>query len=203
MANDIPEPPPKGGRGGLIVIAASALLAIVGPGTTKLLMVETPAHESGRKVTVLVSPQTKTVTIQNISGPQYLKSYLDIVKVATACDGLTGADIRLGKVYTETQCAIMLEQRLAETASHVMACTPGLALTIPGRDHVRFAAVSLAYNVGWPTYCASTMRRQINAGQIAASCTSLALFNRAGGRVVSGLVTRRAREKAVCLKDAA
>jgi lysozyme len=93
--------------------------------------------------------------------------------------------------------------RLADTAQHVMACTPGLALTIPNRDNVRGAAVSLAYNVGWPTYCRSTMRRQINAGQIAASCTSLTWFNKAGGRVVAGLVNRRSREKALCLKDAA
>lgn len=202
MANDIPDAPAKGGRGGLVVIAASALLAIVGPVTGKLLMVQTPAHESGRTVAVTVAPKTNTITIQHISGPQYLRAYLDIVKVPTACDGLTGKDIRLGKVYTESQCAILLESRLAETAEKVMACTPGLALSIPGRDFVRFAAVSLAYNVGWPTYCRSTMRRQINAGQIAASCTSLTLYNRAGGRVVNGLVTRRASEKAVCMKDA-
>lgn len=203
MANDIPAAPAKGGRGALVVIAGSALLAIVGPVTGKMLMTDTPAHESGRTVAVTVAPATNTITIQHISGPQYLRAYLDIVKVATACDGLTGADIKIGKTFTETQCALMLESRLAETAEKVMACTPGLALSIPGRDYVRFAAVSLAYNVGWPTYCRSTMRAQINAGQIAASCTSLTWFNRAGGRVVPGLVTRRAREKAVCLKDAA
>jgi len=203
MANDLPDTPRAGGRGGLIVIAASALLTIVGPVTSKLLMTETPAHESGRKVEVTVDPKANKITIRHISGPQYLRAYLDIVKVATACDGLTGKDIKLGKTFTEAQCAMLLESRLAETAEKVMACTPGLALGIPGRDFVRFAAVSLAYNIGWPTYCGSTMRRQINAGQIAASCTSLTWFNRAGGRVVIGLVNRRAREKAICLKDAA
>ena len=189
-------------RGALITLGAG-LLAIVGPVTGKLLLTDVPKEESGRKVAVTVSPQARTATIQHISGPQYLKAYLDIVKVATACDGLTGPEIRLGKVFTEAQCAMMLEARLAETASHVMACTPGLALTIAGRDFVRFAAVSLAYNIGWPTYCASTMRRQINAGQIRAACISLTWFNRAGGRVVDGLVARREREAAICRKDAA
>lgn len=186
-----------------IIILAGTLLAIVGPVTGKLLLTDVPKEESGRKVAVTVSPQARTATIQHISGPQYLKAYLDIVKVATACDGLTGPEIRLGKVFTEAQCAMMLEARLVETASHVMACTPGLALTVIGRDFVRFAAVSLAYNIGWPTYCASTMRARINAGQIRAACTSLTWFNRAGGRVVDGLVARREREAAVCRKDAA
>ncbi|MBB3953399.1 lysozyme [Novosphingobium sediminicola] len=186
-----------------IIILAGTLLAIVGPITGKLLLTDVPMEESGRKVAVTVSPQARTATIQHISGPQYLKAYLDVVKVATACDGLTGADIKLGKTFTEAQCALLLEARLAETASHVMACTPGLALTIVGRDFVRFAAVSLAYNIGWPTYCASTMRKQINAGQIRAACISLTWFNRAGGRVLDGLVTRREREAAICRKDAA
>ncbi|WCT76296.1 lysozyme [Novosphingobium humi] len=188
-------------RGALIVLTG-ALLAIVGPVTGKLLLTETPAHESGRKVAVTVSPQARTATIQHISGPQYLKAYLDIVKVPTACDGLTGKDIQIGRHFTEAQCALMLEARLAETAQHVMACTPGLALTIPGRDFVRFAAVSLAYNVGWPTYCRSTMRRNIDAGNLVSACVNLTLFNRAGGRVLKGLVDRRTREMRVCLKDA-
>ncbi|NKJ02804.1 lysozyme [Novosphingobium sp. SG707] len=196
----LPDAQPNSKRGPVIALVGT-LLAIVGPVTGKLLLTDVPAHESGRKVEVTVAPGR--VTIQHISGPQYLKAYLDIVKVATACDGLTGADIKLGKSFTEAQCALLLEARLAETAEHVMACTPGLALTIVGRDFVRFAAVSLAYNIGWPTYCASTMRRQINSGQIRAACTSLTWFNKAGGRVLRGLVDRRKREQAICLKDAA
>jgi lysozyme len=40
-------------------------------------------------------------------------------------------------------------------------------------------------------------------GQIWAACNSLTWFNRAGGRVLRGLVDRRAREQQICLKDAA
>lgn len=178
------------------------LASIVGTATAALLFVEVPAEESGRKTEVTMATDG-TATVRHVSGPQYLKTYLDIVGVPTACDGLTGADIKVGKRFTEAQCAVMLEERLVEMSTQVMRCTPGLALTIPGRDHVRFAAISLAYNVGWPTYCKSTMRRQINAGQIAASCESLTWFNKAGGRVIKGLVARRGRERAYCLKDVA
>lgn len=178
------------------------LAAIVGPATAALLLTAIPAEESGRKVAVSVAPSGQT-TLRAISGPQYLRAYLDMVGVPTACDGLTGEGIKLGASFTEAQCAAMLEDRLAADGARVMACTPGLALSIPRRTHVRFAAVSLAHNIGWPTYCRSTMRAQINAGQIRAGCASLLRFNRAGGHVVRGLTVRRERERAVCLKDAA
>lgn len=189
-------------KGGIVVLIA-ALLALIGQATTQLVLTEFPKEESGRKVAVTVSPQAGTATITNISGPQYLKAYLDMVGVATACDGLTGEGIKVEKTFTEAQCASMLIERLTADSARVMACSPGLALPIPHRDNVRYAALSLAHNVGWPTYCASTMRRQINAGQIRAACTSLTWFNKAGGRVVKGLADRRAREQAICLKDAA
>lgn len=189
-------------RGGVVVLIA-ALLALIGPATTQLVLTEVPKEESGRKVAVAVSPQAGTATITHISGKQYLRVYLDMVGVATACDGLTGEGIKVGREFTEEQCASMLITRLTADAARVMACTPGLALTIQRRDNVRYAALSLAHNVGWPTYCTSTMRARINAGNIRGACDALTWFNKAGGRVVQGLVDRRKREQAICLKDAA
>lgn len=183
-------------------LGRKTLAAIVGPATALLLLTQIPKEESGRTVAVTIAPSGQA-TIKPVSGKQYLKVYLDMVGVPTACDGLTGEGIKLGKTFTEDQCAAMLDQRLAEDGAHVMACTPGLALTIPGRDNVRYAALSLSHHVGWPTYCKSTMARQINAGQIREACTSLTWFNKAGGRVVPGIVARRKREQAYCLKDAA
>lgn len=200
MANDQDAPDSTGKQ--QTVLLAGKLVALVGSATAALLLTNVPAAESGRTVAVSVAPSGQT-TMRAVSGPQYLRVYLDLVGVPTACDGLTGEGIKLGQRFTEAQCDTMLEARLADTASHVMACTPGLALTMPRRANVRFAAVSLAHNIGWPTYCRSTMRAQINAGQIRASCTSLTYFDRAGGRVVRGLKARRQRERAVCLKDAA
>ncbi|WP_068083140.1 lysozyme [Novosphingobium rosa] len=183
-------------------LGRKTLAAIVGGPTALLLLTQIPAEESGRKVAVTIAPSGQA-TIKHVSGPQYLRTYLDMVGVATACDGLTGEGIKIGKSFTEAQCSIMLEARLADTASHVMDCTPGLALTLPRRDNARFAAVSLAYNIGWPTYCRSTMRAQLNAGRIGPACDALTLFNKAGGRVVAGLVSRRGRERAYCVKDVA
>ncbi len=88
----------------------------------------------------------------------------------------------------------------------VMQCTPGLALAYQGRDRSRFAAVSLAYNVGVANYCTSAARHQFNGGQIGPACNAMLAWNKItvnGKKVVSnGLAARRERERAVCAKDA-
>lgn len=180
------------------------LAAVVGFVTAGLLLTHIPADESGRKVSVTIAADG-AATVRHVAGPQYLKAYLDIVGVATACDGLTswqGRKIKATDQFSEGQCAVMLEDALVEHAEGVMACTPGLALAIPRRDNARFAAVSLAYNVGVPRYCGSTARARFNAGAIRQACDAILLWNKAGGRVVPGLTARRGRERATCLKDA-
>lgn len=184
------------------------LAAIVGLATTALLLTHTPKEESGRTVRVEVA-QDGTARVHHVSGRQYLRAYLDIVGVATACDGITrygSQKVRIIDSFTEAQCAVMLEQELIVHAQGVMQCTPGLALTIPGRDRARFAAVSLTYNVGVTNYCSSTARRLFNAGQIGPACTAMLAWNKvtiSGKKVVSnGLANRRERERAICTKDA-
>lgn len=195
MADAIQTNPGKGLRRG-------TLAALVGAATAMGLFTQIPAEESGRKVSVAIA-QDGTATVTNVSGPQYLVGYLDLVKVPTACDGLTGPDIKAGMRFTPAQCTARLQDALVVHAQGVMACTPGLALPKLRRDNVRIAAVSLAYNVGVSAYCRSSIPAKINAGQIRAACDTFLSFNRAGGRVVTGLTARRQRERAICLKDAA
>lgn len=180
------------------------LVGVVGAATAALLFQTIPAEESGRKVEVSIAADG-AATVRHVSGKQYLRAYLDIVGVATACDGLTsyqGQKIRVSDRFTEEQCATMLEDELVAHAQGVMACSPGLSLTIPRRDYVRFAAVSLAYNIGVPRYCSSTAVRRFNTGRIREGCDAILLWNKAGGRVRPGLISRRSRERAKCLLDA-
>jgi lysozyme len=157
------------------------------------LFTSVPAEESGRKVAVSIAPATQAVTIRHVSGPQYLRAYLDAVKVPTACDGITRG-VRMGQVYTEARCTALLEAELVDMAEHVIACVPALY----GRPHQAAAAVSLAYNIGWPSFCRSTAARLFKAGRWAEGCDTFAWWNKAGGRVLAGLVARRARERALC-----
>ncbi|HEX7873045.1 MAG TPA: lysozyme [Sphingobium sp.] len=188
-----------------VVTPKRGLAAIVGLATAALLLTSTPKEESGRTVKVTMT-NDGTAKVQHVSGRQYLRAYLDIVDVPTICDGLTsihGRKVRVGDSLTEDQCAVLLEEELTTHAKGVMACTPGLALTIPDRDRARFAAVSLAYNVGVANWCGSTARKRFDAGRILEGCDALLMWNKAGGRVVNGLVARRQRERAVCVLDAA
>ncbi|WP_408585895.1 lysozyme [Novosphingobium sp.] len=194
---DSPTPPPARLKKG-------TLASVVGLASAGLLLMGVPKEESGRTVAVDFAVDG-TAHVEHVSGPQYLQAYLDIAGIPTACDGLT-AGIRMGQRYTEAQCAAKLEAELVRHAEGVMRCTPGLALAIPGRDHARAAAISLAYNIGVGGWCASTAARRINAGQIRAGCDAMLAWDKArvNGvlRPVKGLTARRQRERVLCLKDA-
>ena len=56
------------------------------------------------------------------------------------------------------------------------------------------ALVSFAYNVGLGAFGKSSVLRAINGGDFAAVPRRLQLWNKAGGRVLPGLVKRRAAE---------
>lgn len=188
----------------------ATLVGVVGLACASLLYVAIPREESGRKVEAKIEASTGKVEIRHISGKQYLRSYLDIVGVGTACDGLTrdefGRPIRLGMRFTEAQCAAMLERALVAHAQGVMALTPGLALALEGRPGAypqlagaRFAAVSLAYNVGLGNYAKSTVRVRFNQHRYIEGCAALLAWDKAGGRVNNGLKGRRERERFTCL----
>jgi lysozyme len=186
-------------KGGLVGLAGVVGMAVAGA-----LLTDTPAMESGRKVSVAMDEVGKP-TLTHIRGSQYLKPYLDIIGVATACDGITGPEVikarREGKVFTEAECTALLEKHLIIHAKIVMGCSPGLAISAdPAVEHrregPRFAAVSGNYNHG--SFCKSTARKRFDAGDYAGGCTALTWFNRAGGKVVRGLTIRRQGEYQIC-----
>lgn len=103
--------------------------------------------------------------------------------------------VRPTDVATPETCRIQLDARLAEFAAGVLKCTPGLK----GHDNQVAAATSLAYNIGIAAYCRSTVARLFNAGKWRQACDGFLAWNRAGGRVIRGLVNRRVAERALCI----
>lgn len=128
-------------------------------------------------------------------GKQHLTPYRDIVGVWTVCDGDT-ANVTPGKAETAEGCAIRLDTRLAGFAQAVVKRNPELH----GHDNQWAAATSLAYNIGVTGYAGSTVARRFSAGDWRGACNAFALWNKARGKVVQGLVNRRAAERALCLK---
>lgn len=136
---------------------------------------------------------------------EVLGSYADPVhgwRVPTACYGQTGPHIRMGQVFSRTQCRAMLDAELVTKAQQLDRC-----ITRPLPDHAAAAVLSLAYNVGTGAVCGSTLVRQINAGQPpAVYCQQFDRWVYAGGKDCRdprnncrGIAKRRTEEKALCL----
>jgi len=125
-------------------------------------------------------------------------SYQDIVGVWTICYGHTQT-AGPGQFKTNAQCEELLREELVEYRDglhdYFTAETKENRLT-PERDA---AYSSLAFNVGIRGAGKSTATRRLNAGNIKGGCAAIAWWNRAGGRVVRGLVNRRSEEVRLCL----
>ena len=178
-----PTKPGKKTLAGVIgsVTAAAALFVLV------------PKEESGRQVKATVNAD-QSITVEHVAGRQYLAAYLDIVKVPTACDGITKG-VKMGMRFTPAQCNELLEEELIAHAEPIIRCVPALK----GRTNQVIAAVSLSYNIGTAGFCRSSIARVWNAGQWRAGCDRFLLFDKAGGRTVAGLAARRHRERAICV----
>ena len=129
-------------------------------------------------------------------------AYLDMIAepdVWTVCYGET-RNVGPGDSYTAEQCATMLQGRLREYRAgwhgYLTPVTLSSRLT-PQRDA---AYTSLAYNVGIGGAGGSTATRRLNAGDITGACDAIGWWNKAGSRVIRGLVNRRAEETALCLE---
>lgn len=130
------------------------------------------------------------------------QAYLDRIAsppVWTVCHGETRG-VKQGDSYSDAQCAAMLGRAILEFRRELhkafTSVTKATRLT-PKRDA---AYTSLAYNAGVYAISRSTAVRRLNAGDIAGGCHAIGWWNKAGNRVVRGLVNRRAEDIAYCMK---
>lgn len=128
-----------------------------------------------------------------------LTSYQDVIGVWTACYGET-AGIKPGMKFTKAQCDAMFLPSIQKHEAGMRACLKAPD-AIPIRSYVAF--VSLTYNIGVGGFCKSSIARYANAGDLRKACDAIKLYNRAGGRVVRGLVNRRADEHKLCIEGLA
>lgn len=126
------------------------------------------------------------------------KAYKDIVGVPTICFGETRG-VKMGDTATMEECKVMLGDALVEFEGNMRACLKNPDM-IPDKPYVAF--LSLSYNIGSRAFCSSTVARRANAGDLKGACNAIPAWNRAGGRVVRGLVSRRAEEQRICLEGA-
>jgi len=123
------------------------------------------------------------------------KAYPDVIGVWTACYGATKG-IKKGMTFTKAECDQKFIDELAEHEDGMRACLKNPD-SIPDKPYIAF--VSLTYNIGTGGFCNGNMKRLVNAGKIREACSYLLNFNKAGGKVVKGLVKRREKEREFCL----
>lgn len=127
-------------------------------------------------------------------------AYLDPVGIPTACFGETKG-IKMGMKFTKAECEGMLTESLIEHEQGMVRCIKNPDI-IPDKTYGAF--LSFTYNLGVGAFCGSTMRKKIDAGNLAGACNELPKWNKAtlaGVRIVlPGLTTRRATEKSMCVE---
>lgn len=118
--------------------------------------------------------------------------------IPTVCFGETRG-VKLGDSYTVDECKAMLGDALVEFETGMRRCLTNPD-AIPDKSYVAF--LSLAYNIGTGPkgFCGSTVARRANAGDLRGACEAIVRWNRAGGKVVQGLINRRADERRWCLE---
>lgn len=120
--------------------------------------------------------------------------YLDVAGVLTVCYGHTGPDIVPGNRYTLDECKAFLDADMRVAAAHVERCLP-----MPLLKQIKVALISLVFNVGPRAVCGdSTIRRKALANDWPGACEAIDLWKYAAGRVMRGLVLRRADERGIC-----
>lgn len=106
-----------------------------------------------------------------------------------------GRAIEMGETITEAEADLWLRQEVARVAGVV----EGL-VKVPLTDNQFGALISFTYNVGDEAFRKSTLLKKLNAGDYAAVPGELAKWKFNDGKVMEGLINRRAAEAGLWVK---
>lgn len=102
------------------------------------------------------------------------------------------AGVKMGQEISKDRAEELLREDVARFEGHV-----DRLVTVPLTQGQFDALVAWTYNLGPGALEKSTMLRRLNAGDYAGAAAELERWNRAGGKVLAGLVRRRAAERAL------
>lgn len=123
-----------------------------------------------------------------------LTAYRDSVGVLTIGTGHTGPDVYEGMEITQDEANALLLHDINSAIGAVKRLVK-VELTQGMFD----ALVDLTFNEGQGNLAASTLLKQVNAGNFAAAADEFQKWNKAGGQVLAGLTRRRAADEQVFL----
>ena len=123
-----------------------------------------------------------------------LNAYDDGVGVWTIGFGTTiypnGIKVKRGDTCTEAQAKAYMAHDLKKFELAVNS-----SVTMSINQNQFDALVSLAYNIGTNAFKNSTLVKKLNANDVRGAAAQFSVWNKAGGKVMQGLVNRRAVER--------
>jgi len=123
-----------------------------------------------------------------------LTAYRDSVGILTIGVGHTSAAgaprVVPGLKITAAESDEILSRDLAKFEASVSN-----AVRVPLNQNEFDALVSLAFNIGGGAFAGSTLVRKLNAGDLVGAANQFLVWNKAGGKVLKGLATRREAER--------
>ncbi|WP_151765994.1 lysozyme [Acinetobacter colistiniresistens] len=148
-----------------------------------------------------MSKTISDVGIKLISSFEDLKlvSYLCPANVWTIGFGTTiypsGKKVKQGEKCTPQQA----NEYFAHDLKRFEASVNNL-VKVPLSQNQFDALVSLVYNIGSGNFASSTLLKKLNAKDYAGAADQFPRWNKAGGKVLNGLIRRRDAERALFLK---
>lgn len=127
-------------------------------------------------------------------------TYLDPLKIVTACLGHTDPSLRMGMRFTHSQCMGLLDKDQRAVLRGVDRCTK-----VDMSPFSYGAFLSFSFNAGYGVYC-DRFAPLVNLGDLARACRRMGLYVYGRDRVtrrmvrLAGLARRRTDEIALCLK---
>jgi lysozyme len=123
-------------------------------------------------------------------------AYDDGVGVQTIGFGTTEG-VNPGDRITVERALVRLGADVGKFESRLRECIG----PVPMHQYEWDSVVSWAYNVGTGAACSSTLVRKLQALDYTGACNELPRWNKAGGKVLRGLVKRREAERRLCLGE--
>lgn len=133
-----------------------------------------------------------TVMIPSLEGVKYTP-YRDIGGVWTVCNGITGTDVIIDKIYTEKECKALLQKHLIPYARAVEK-----SVKVPASEYQKAALISFSFNVGINSFEHSSLLRYLNSGESKKACDALRQWVYVDKKKIPGLMNRREVEREIC-----
>ena len=107
-----------------------------------------------------------------------------------------GKPVQMGDTITPVKALQRSLAHLQKDEAGIKVC-----ITVPLYQSEYDAYLSLAYNIGVPAFCKSTLVKKLNAGDYSGACSEVLKWDKFRGAPLRGLTIRRKKEYEQCVSQ--